>query len=79
LPFDVTNVERGATYACSFDGAGITVVTFTLPGKREEETAVILERPWSELVVRLARTEMSPAGIVTKVGTETMSGVAEES
>jgi hypothetical protein len=35
----------GATYAASFDGAGITVVTVTLPGKREEEVTVMLDWP----------------------------------
>jgi phenylpyruvate tautomerase PptA (4-oxalocrotonate tautomerase family) len=32
-------------YAASFDGAGITVVTVTLLGKREEEVAVMLDWP----------------------------------
>jgi len=75
----VANVDEGARYAASFDGAGITVVTFSLPALREDEVAVMLEWPSSELVVSGTRTEMFPAGIVTNGGTETMSGVLEES
>jgi hypothetical protein len=43
LPFDETNVEGGATYTCSFDGAGITVTTLALHGRREVEDAVMIE------------------------------------
>ena len=41
----MTNVEEGATYACSLDGAGITVVTLALSDRREEEDAVMIEWP----------------------------------
>jgi hypothetical protein len=45
LPMEVAKREGGAIYACILEGAGITVVTFTLAGKRDDETAVMPEWP----------------------------------
>lgn len=53
--------------------------TVTLSGKREEEEAVMTDLPSSELVVRLVRTDILPAGMVTYAGTETRSGSLDES
>jgi hypothetical protein len=61
------------------EGAGTTVATEAVAGRRPGAVAVMLATPDSALVVTEARIEVDPAGMATRLSTEATSDMSEVS